>query len=405
MNDVPLLVNNTPSHDIVIRDRPKGKIDLPMGNINLKVHAEIVAQRDESSKSLDYSPLLAADTPSLSYDNICFYGITPIKFGVDRQYVNTPLTRQYADSLLKVFTEITLRSVDEALIGNSSVQMYAPIISRNPAIPSTEELIASLQPAINSLRHVKIDMLPDAIRRAEMSFDNSTTCKWVALFRVDSDDPLMPGYFDWIAQKIVPKLEVEGRQGALVGSRVAPRIGYGPEVDSCYSFFNKYPDGKHWSGVSFGQTRVLRRDVFLALGKPFRYPMHHVALSTLRRDIFKLLWKNEQVPELLNVTNVAIMANISLLEKENDAYFTDLTGIPMFETTQEGFGPAGLYLQSPVSGHYRGHDDGLSLREYRTCTSCTRENWSMHIRKATYLNSIAGIDFDYVFDSLHSIFG
>ena len=182
-----------------------------------------------TTSTLDYSKILDVNTPTRSYSTtaeeekngggICFYG--SIRFFIDNSKIKKEEDRrskEYADAMFNSLRDIALRSFNDAMIANDTIKVLAPIVVSNSLneddntdnnnIPTAEEYRAVLEPIVDaSYPKVQLDVSEDAYETAAKQFESSTTCKWIAVVKLDADDALMPGYLDWIAQKVVPKLE------------------------------------------------------------------------------------------------------------------------------------------------------------------------------------------------------
>ena len=347
-----------------------------------------------STHSLDYVPFLSKYTSTQRYSDICFYGSTRFFFTEKR-------SKEYGEAMLNSLRDIALPSYNNAMISEDSqtpIRVLAPIKSDNPSIPPAEVLRARLQPAADKLSKIQVDFSENAYKNAQKEFDK-TPCSWVVLVKLDADDALMPGYFDWLAQTVVPELDREGLRGALVGSRHSPRVGYGN--GDCFAYFPRKGTGFHFGGEAQGQTRILRREAFVAMGKPFEAPGHTRGLVSLRRGVYEKILKQDPPEDILSITDQKIVMNYPLQQSKNDE-MTAITGIKMIDTAEAGFGPAGLYLKTPASKHFGREYHTLLAEDKKTCT---KEVWSNEIiQKATSQNAIRGMNFDFVYDSLNETF-
>ena len=152
-----------------------------------------------------------------------------------------------------------------------------------------------------------------------------------------------------------------------------------------------------------GQTRILRRDVFLKLGIPFEAVGGHTrGLTYLRRSIYETILKIPPPEHILSKTDVSIIQDYDL-QQLKDEEMAKTTEILMIDTTKEGFGPSGLYLKTPVSKHFGTEYHTLQEEDWKKCT--TKEIWTNEIiSRATSRSSIKGINFDYIYESYQQTF-
>ena len=169
-----------------------------------------------TTSTLDYSKILDVNTPTRSYSTtaeeekngggICFYG--SIRFFIDNSKIKKEEDRrskEYADAMFNSLRDIALRSFNDAMIANDTIKVLAPIVVSNSLneddntdnnnIPTAEEYRAVLEPIVDaSYPKVQLDVSEDAYETAAKQFESSTTCKWIAVVKLDADDALMPGY-------------------------------------------------------------------------------------------------------------------------------------------------------------------------------------------------------------------
>ena len=308
-------------------------------------------------------------TASIEYPQVCFYGST-------RLFFDENTTKSFVMNLLTFLRDISLRSYNEALIGKNKIHVLIPISSYKPHFESLQELKDFLKPVVDTYAKLNVDFSPNAHRVAAKNF-RKTDCQWVISAKLDADDVVFPGYLDWIVQKVIPTLD----RGAVVGGRFLPRLEIG--FDRCVLATNSVPR-YFWSGLSTGQTRVFRRDVFKALGMPFEASNHTSALAIFRRQVFLKILKRK--PPKILLSKMAL--NFSFQESW-DAEMENITGIRMVEPTlaREPFGPPGLYIVSPLSGHF-------NYEKIVKASRCTDAEWSRVWDDIMGLNAIkSNMDF------------
>ena len=84
-------------------------------------------------------------------------------------------------------------------------------------------------------------------------------------------------------------------------------------------------------------------------------------------------------------------ANDFALFAKLDARLERETGIKMIETTDAGFGPAGIYVKSPMSSHFPFSDISKIMQ-------CSAETWEQAISNATQFNTVKKGTYDYLYD-------
>lgn len=290
------------------------------------------------------------------YDDICFYGST--RFSLTKN-----ATKAFAMNLVTVLRDIALRSYNEALTGKGKIRVHIPITK------AYESYFHSLLGSLDGYDKLQVDFSESAHQHAANAF-RTTTCQWVVIVKLDADDVLFPGYLDWIVQKVIPTLD----RGALVTSRELPVLSCG--FNRCMS---EYIAMNFFGGMSVGQTRVFRRDVFEALGMPFESPTHTSCWFVFRRAVFEHILKVKPPAVLRRPVPPEVWRNFSLQESM-DSDLEKATGIRTVETTSSGFGPAGIYLRTPLSGHFE-YDKILTRTQ-----ECTPQEWSRVITDATRSN-------------------
>lgn len=327
-------------------------------------------------------------TPPNSSGKVCFYGNT--RFFLDKE-----ATAVYSVEALTFLRDVALRSFNEALTraaagSNGKVNVLIPITQFEPHFANAQELIDFLQPVVKTYERLNVDFGANAYKTAATNFASNTDCDWFVSVKLDADDVLAPGYLDWVVQSVIPTLD----RGAIVASRKLPRLNYGfgrcfvnPEKHF-FKSMGQLDTCPYYNGWSVGQVRVLRRDVFLALGMPFDSDAHAVNLSVLRAGVVEKILKRAPIPLLKR--DFQLVKNFTLFQ-DTDAEMEELTGIKMVETTEAGFGPAGIYMKTPLSSHF-------PFNEYPTYPECTPEVWTDAIANATMLNRIKGT-FEYVYES------
>lgn len=329
----------------------------------------------ENASGLMPSLMNTTDPPS-----VCFYGDTRFFLSENSTYV-------FAKELLTFLGEVALRSFNEAL-STGKIHVMIPITKVQPHFADLQDLVQFVKPLVEKYEHLNIDFSTEAYNTTAGLF-NTTNCEWVVSVKLDADDVLAPGYLDWIADKIIPTLD----RGALVASRRLPRLNYG--FNRCYANPKKGLQGNmgthatcpYWTGWSVGQTRIFRRDVFEALGMPFQSDPHALALSKLRSAVFWKILKKEPPASLKSDFKLA--KNFTLFNSK-EAEMENATGIKMVETTDGGFGPAGIYMKTPMSSHF-------PFGKVRTFARCSPDKWAEAVSNATTLNTIKGT-YDYLYD-------
>ncbi|KAI2494387.1 hypothetical protein MHU86_20159 [Fragilaria crotonensis] len=323
--------------------------------------------------------VIANNTASLEYSDVCFYGST-------RFFFDQNTTKQFVMNFLTVLRDVSLRSFNEALIAKNKVHVLLPISSFEPHFQSVDDIVNFLKPVVDTYTKLEVTFAPNAHEIAKQRF-TETDCEWVVLTMLDADDVIFPGYLDWIAQKVIPTLN----RGAVVGGQQMNHLQIG--YDLCMVETDIQP--RHWAGESTGQTRVIRRDVFDRLGNPFEAPTHTGTLTALRRKVFRMLFKDEPLPVSLLLRRKARL-NFTL-QKLWDADLENITGIRMVEPslTSEPFGPPSVYLKSPLSAHF-------FYEKIVNMSRCTISEWASVWEKAMNQNVVKS-NMDYIYTTLQGI--
>ena len=355
------------------------------GGMRLPMRSSLIPKESVPRReviNLDSSrTVIANNTSNMEYPDVCFYGST--RFFFSRQ-----TTKSFVTNFLTVLRDISLRSFNEALIAKKNkIHVLVPISSYEPHFQSVDDVIKYLRPVVDTYTNLDVTFSPNAHRIAKRRF-SKTDCKWVVITKLDADDVIFPGFLDWIVQKIIPTLD----RGAVVGGQFMNRliVGYG----LCMLKTNVGPF--HWPGEAMAQTRVIRRDVFERLSNPFEAPPHTSALSSLRRDVFKLFFAGEPIPlPLVRKTNGDRLRYSE--EKLWDARMENVTGIRMVEPSlaSEPFGPPSLYLKSPLSSHFL--YENIAIMPH-----CTDAEWASVWEKATLQNAMKS-NMDYIHKTLQSL--
>jgi hypothetical protein len=260
--------------------------------------------------------------------SVCFYGDT-------RFFLSENSTAVFAKELVTFLGEVALRSFNDALT-SGKIHVTIPVTDVQPHFVDWQDLVQFVTPMVEKYDKLQVDFAPHAYTTIAETFRHETTCDWVVSVKLDADDILAPGYLDWVVKEILPTIE----RGAIVASRRLPRLNYG--FNRCYANPKAGLVGKlgthatcpYWAGWATGQTRIFRRDVFLALGMPFQSDPHAIALSVLRSQVYtKIL--NEIPPSYLDA-DFEIAKNYSWFNS-TDAEMERKTGIKMVETTDAGF--------------------------------------------------------------------
>jgi hypothetical protein len=366
------------------------------GNVFITIFGETSMWRDALNQGMlstvdpdaPFAPTTEMADTNLGNSNnnkVCYYGNT--RFFLDKE-----ATDIFAIEALTFLRDVTLRSFNEALTTNvnEKVHVMIPIKQYAPQFASAQELIDLMHPVVDTYDRLDIDFSPDAYQKVATSFlSQENKCNWIVSIKLDADDVLSPGYLDWITRSIIPTLH----RGAVVASRKLARLNYGfgrcfvnPEIHF-FKPMGEYDTCPYFAGWSVGQVRVMRRDVFEALDMPFDSDAHAVNLSVLRAQVMTKVLKRVP-PPLLN-RDFKLVKNYTLF-LDTDAEMEELTGIKMVETTEAGFGPAGVYMKTPLSSHF-------PFNEYPSYGECTPALWSKAISNATLLNKVKGT-FDYIYN-------
>ena len=184
-------------------------------------------------------------------------------------------------------------------------------------------------------------------------------CAWVAKIRLDADDVLAPGYFEYISNEIVVKnlegtLTTEGRSwlGALIASRKLNRVVLGKGV--CEA---EMMEGQLFAGWSVGQAIVVPVSVFADLGYNIVGGDHTTVGQLLRNEVaHKVLHDADyssragRLPALSKSTNQT-EDGIPDYNKAYDDLDATRSRVLIVDTNNT-FGHVHPYLVTPLSGHF-----------------------------------------------------
>ena len=313
--------------------------------------------------------------------NICFYSDT-------RFFLTTTSTEVYAKELLTFLGMVALRSINEAL-SDGLIYVMIPLYNvKSSQFSHWRQVEQFMKPMVEKYDRLVVDFSPRSYTNMANWFDK-TQCEWVVSVKLDADDVLAPGYLDWIVKKVIPTVD----RGALVATRRLPRLNYG--FHRCDTDINAGLKGilgkpetcPYWSGWAVGQTRIFRRNVFDAFGRPFQSDAHALALTTMRRAVFTEILK-ERPPWYLR-ENFQHAKRWHLFRR-SDAIMEKKTGIKMVDSSEAGFGPSGIYVRTTLSSHF-------PFSRAPTLAPCTKKQWAETVARATAKNVVKG-KYDYLYE-------
>jgi hypothetical protein len=196
-------------------------------------------------------------------------------------------------------------------------------------------------------------------RSLEQLVEDNPQCAWVAKIRLDADDFLAPGYFEYIANSVVVnKLEVtttsagESWLGALIASRRLNKLVLGKGI--CDSNIEK---SSIFSGYSVGQTIVVSVSVYAELGYKIIGGDHTALGQLLRNEVaHKVLHDADyssragRLPAL-NATTNQMEDGFASYNEEYDQLDATRSRVLILDI-YESFGQVHPYLITPLSGHF-----------------------------------------------------
>lgn len=333
--------------------------------------------------SLSSSWTQAFETQHLPAHQVAIPGArnkTACVYGYTRLFISDTATENFATSLLTVLRDVSLRSFNDAMQGTGKIHIVAPIATYRPPFSSLDDILDFLKPVVDTYGKLSFDFRPNATLSAQTAFE-STTCSWVLSVNLDADDVIAPGIVDWMLRDVIPTLDY----GAVVGCQTNSQIQYA--AGRCVGKVQR--KAVFFSGQAQGQTRIFSRELFSALGRPIQSIGHSHALIQYRKDVFEKFLKLP-IPASLKSGGKA-RGNY----KEQAAVDDELavaSGIKMVETKEFGFGMAGIYLQTLLSGHVMFHS---IVNE----PQCTPAQWNKTIWDATD-SGAKRWNVDYALDSL-----
>ena len=184
-------------------------------------------------------------------------------------------------------------------------------------------------------------------------------CRWIAKIRLDADDILAPGFFEYLANDVVVDI-LEGTRtaegdpwlGAVVASRTLNKLFVGKHI--CHA---SLMEGNLFSGFSVGQTIIVSADTFAALG-------HKIVggdLGTLGQ-----LFRNDVARKVLHDPEYSSRAGslpvVNKMTNSSEAGFRELDDVydlidaarsrVMILDSKATFGKVHPYLITPLSGSF-----------------------------------------------------
>ena len=235
------------------------------------------------------------------------------------------------------------------------------------------------------------------VRSLRQLVKQNPQCAWVANVRLDVDDVLAPGYFEYISNNVVvDKLEGtttargESCLGALVTSRTLNKLVLGKGICEANML-----EGNLFAGSSVGQTAVTSVHAFSEMGYRIAGGGQHKTLcQRLRNEVARKVLHDAdyssragRLPALNKTTNQMDDG----FETYNEAYDQlDATRsrVLIFDR-YETFGQVHPYLITPLSGHFPWGE----LSKLPPCTVSQRER----------ITAGFGYDIDFAFAGMTAL--
>jgi hypothetical protein len=103
-----------------------------------------------------------------------------------------------------------------------------------------------------------------------------------------------------------------------------------------------------YSGQAEGQIRIFSQDVFNALGRPIYTTGYAHVLIEYRQSVFEKFLKK---PAPASLTDGNLRGNYAK-QANADEELEKASGTKALKTTEHGFGMAGIYMHTLLSGHF-----------------------------------------------------
>lgn len=265
-------------------------------------------------------------------------------------------TERYLESARRILRNIALRSIrmqrPSASVKTVVIQLKFSTWKQHFA--SKEEMTTFLHDKAFEEVHLNIETDGEPEEPNEIRDSN---CKWVAFVRLDADDALKTDYFNYIGDQLIPnvlerKFHNSDYLGAVVASPCLPVLyfafGHCDILDPCPDKYMPY------SGLTVGQTRIYRRDVYerLTFREATQGGNHAYVIERVRNEVMR---------QFMNVTDyrsevVDKRGNLEYRRTDEEA-----TAVKMIHVSKFG-----IYLQTPLSGHF-------PWREIKKKPLCTHE--------------------------------
>lgn len=313
------------------------------------------------------APVLVKD--SRDSESVCFMGFVPIR-------IMPNATKTFVTSMLEFAREISLRSFGDALTNGGGQVIHLRISfggDLDAHFASWDEFCKYFMVLEDKYHNLKIYMEDSRKKNPEglktwSRVPETLKCAWIFSTKLDADDVMMPGYLDWMRDEVVPKLRREEKLGALVTTREnLPKILVA--FDRCTAL--KPSKGQFWSGFSVGQTTIMRKDLFEKIR--FVQGGHYFILNKFRK-IVMTKFLNQKVPSGFFPED----ANFTQMEAA-DERIEEQSRIKLVDTYSSGFGTAGFYMHTLLSGHFR-------YTSLPRAAVCTEREWAKVMKKSAFIN-------------------
>lgn len=280
------------------------------------------------SKALPVADLARPAAPPV-YPKICFLAQSS---GLYTKDAHSKEGKESFKRRLDILRNISLYSWDLAL-ANSTAARKPLVRCKVTGWESNFKTFDEFEAYMGTFSNVQVDFIDNHTAIKESLIVNADKCDWIVNTRLDGDDAITPGYWNYIEDMIRAK-RFDPAGAGVVGTRLIPVIESTP--DKCRAII----DGNKEIVKSQGITTVYRWDIFEKMKYPFGIGSHAVVLGNLRLRYNGLVQGNTSALALVS-------------SKFNDhAEMINSTGVHYVDSMVEDWGPPALWVRTSLSSHF-----------------------------------------------------
>jgi hypothetical protein len=287
-------------------------------------------QNHEATSNVSSFRSVAADQDKTleTHPQVCFIGQSSgLHLPKDKE------KSQIKDSYLKrinVLRNVSLYSWNLALLSNT----HGPkphIRCKVQDWGSTFETFDDVKKYMGHFDNIQVDFEDDVALIKKQLIKNSEKCDWLVVTRLDADDAITPGYWNYV-QDLIHRGRFNGAGAGMVGTKLIPAVETTP--NKCRAMI----EGERTAVKSQGITAVYRWDIFRKLNYPFVLGPHALELGKLRENYRRKIQGVE-----VNITENA--------PRERDDLF-NVTRVKYVDSMVEEWGPPALWIRTTLSSHF-----------------------------------------------------